>query len=59
METQIKNQVAVDLQETIELTDKMWTGEVTMKSGEKYSHAYIIGYLQGAIKSAIQQLENQ
>jgi hypothetical protein len=30
-----------------------------MKSGEKYSHAFIIGYLQGAIKSAISELENQ
>ncbi len=56
METQ---NLVTALQETIELTDKMWTGEVTMQSGEKYSHAFIIGYLQGAIKSAISELENQ
>jgi hypothetical protein len=56
METQM---LVTALQETIELTDKMWKGEVTMQSGEKYSHAFIIGYLQGAIKTAILQLENK
>lgn len=40
--------IADSLQTLLDRTDQMWK--------EGYSHAYIVGYLQGAIKATISEL---
>jgi hypothetical protein len=51
MTTTEQKKLAKGLQTQLEHTEKLWT------DGE-FSHAYIIGYLQGAIKQAIIELES-
>lgn len=45
-----KNKLATILQEQIDYTEKIW-------NEGQFSHAYIIGYLTGAIKIAIEELK--
>jgi hypothetical protein len=47
--TKLEKEVLADvLKATLERTDRMWE--------DKESHAYIIGYLQGSIRGAINEL---
>lgn len=46
-----KNKLATELQKKIDYTEKIW------KEGE-FSHAFIIGYLQGTLKQAIIELKS-
>ena len=47
----MKEKIIKTLNNAIEFTDKEF------ESG-KHSHAYLIGYLQGVIKTTIEELEN-
>jgi hypothetical protein len=50
METKAEK-LANSLQNTLDYTEKLW------KDGE-FSHAYIVGYLQGLVKIAIEELKS-
>jgi hypothetical protein len=47
----IQNELAKVLQTHLEHSQKLWT------DGE-FSHAYIVGYLQGLVKIAIEELKS-
>lgn len=50
----MKNEIVANkLQNAIEITQKMWNGEVFMENGEKFEESYIRGYLQGTLRIAI------
>lgn len=50
MTTTTQKNLATKLQEKLDNSDKMW------EEGE-FSHAFIVGYLQGVIKQTIDELQ--
>lgn len=54
MKKKEKERLAKELKKYLEQSEKMWNE----KESKGYSYPYIIGYLEGAIKSAILDLEN-